>query len=498
MKRLSKNAIFNSGELSQNLTKKSVRGGLITISSQACKLILSTASTIILARLLTPNDFGLIAMAIVVITFADMFKDAGLAMATVQKDEINHDQISTLFWINVLLSCFLALCILGASPLIAGFYKQPELKTVTAVLSISFFISGLMIQHQALLRRHLKFGALAITQIASQIFTLVVTVILALSGFRYWSLVGGAITNALVGTSMTLFFCPWVPRFIKKGTDARDMLMFGGHLTGFNFINYFARNLDNILIGKFWGPQSLGLYSKAYSLLMLPLQQINSPISAVAIPTLSRLQKEPERYRRYYLGALSLITFITFPFVMFMIVMSGDIIHIVLGEQWIKASPIFSALGLAAILQPVSNTTGWLFISQNRAKHMFQWGLIGGSLTIVSIIIGLLWGAIGVAVSYALSGIFIRTPLLFWIVGRQGPIKTSDLYRILLFPGLIALCVALVLMPLCSFTEQFNTGIRIIIALVLTSIIMLLYIISFSNGRSLINIIKNVINYLLP
>jgi len=274
--------------------------------------------------------------------------------------------------------------------------------------------------------------------------------------------------------------------------------MFGGHLTGFNFINYFARNLDNILIGKFWGPQSLGLYSKAYSLLMLPLQQINSPISAVAIPTLSRLQKEPERYRRYYLGALSLITFITFPFVMFMIVMSGDIIHIVLGEQWIKASPIFSALGLAAILQPVSNTTGWLFISQNRAKHMFQWGLIGGSLTIVSIIIGLLWGAIGVAVSYALSGIFIRTPLLFWIVGRQGPIKTSDLYRILLFPGLIALCVALVLMPLCSFTEQFNTGIRIIIALVLTSIIMLLYIISFSNGRSLINIIKNVINYLLP
>jgi len=419
-------------------------------------------------------------------------------MATVQKDEINHDQISTLFWINVLLSCFLALCILGASPLIAGFYKQPELKTVTAVLSISFFISGLMIQHQALLRRHLKFGALAITQIASQIFTLVVTVILALSGFRYWSLVGGAITNALVGTSMTLFFCPWVPRFIKKGTDARDMLMFGGHLTGFNFINYFARNLDNILIGKFWGPQSLGLYSKAYSLLMLPLQQINSPISAVAIPTLSRLQKEPERYRRYYLGALSLITFITFPFVMFMIVMSGDIIHIVLGEQWIKASPIFSALGLAAILQPVSNTTGWLFISQNRAKHMFQWGLIGGSLTIVSIIIGLLWGAIGVAVSYALSGIFIRTPLLFWIVGRQGPIKTSDLYRILLFPGLIALCVALVLMPLCSFTEQFNTGIRIIIALVLTSIIMLLYIISFSNGRSLINIIKNVINYLLP
>jgi len=498
MKRLTRNAIFSSDELSQNLAQKSVRGGITTISAQVCKFILSLASTIILARLLTPKDFGLIAMVVVFISFADMFKDAGLSIATVQKDKITHEQISTLFWINVMISGFLGFCILLTSPLIAKFYKQPELKAVSAVLSVSIIISGLMIQHQALLRRHLKFGALAITQIASQIFTLVVTVILALSGFRYWSLVGGAITNALVGTSMTLFFCPWVPRFIKKGTDARDMLMFGGHLTGFNFINYFARNLDNILIGKFWGPQSLGLYSKAYSLLMLPLQQINSPISAVAIPTLSRLQKEPERYRRYYLGALSLITFITFPFVMFMIVMSGDIIHIVLGEQWIKASPIFSALGLAAILQPVSNTTGWLFISQNRAKHMFQWGLIGGSLTIVSIIIGLLWGAIGVAVSYALSGIFIRTPLLFWIVGRQGPIKTSDLYRILLFPGLIALCVALVLMPLCSFTEQFNTGIRIIIALVLTSIIMLLYIISFSNGRSLINIIKNVINYLLP
>jgi O-antigen/teichoic acid export membrane protein len=498
MKRLSKNVIFGSDALSRNLAQKSVRSGITTVSAQACKFILSTAGTIVLARLLTPKDFGLIAMVAVVIGFADMFKDAGLSMATVQKDRISHEQISTLFWINILISAFLGLCVLAASPLVAKFYGRPELAAVTAALSVSFIISGLMIQHQALLRRHMQFGTLAIIQIASQIITLGATIVLALFGWRYWALVSGTITTALTSTLMTLFFCPWIPGRMKKGTGIRDMLKFGGHLTGFNFVNYFARNLDNILIGKYYGSQSLGLYSKAYSLLMLPLRQINSPISAVAIPVLSRLQNDPEQYRKYYLKAISLMAFITLPGVMFMIVMSKGIIVLLLGPQWSEASRIFSVLGFAAFLQPIANTTGWLFISQNRTKHMLQWGVVGGILTIISFVIGIPWGAFGVAVSYAVSGIFIRTPLLFWFVGRQGPIKTIDLYRALLFPGFVALCVASVLLPWCRIADQFNSLVNIIVALALTGTITLLSLIVSSTGRNLLNIMKGVINYVLP
>ena len=295
MKRLTRDVLFNSEYLSQDLAQKSVRGGMATMTAQVIRFVLGTASTVVLARLLTPEDFGLIAMVTVVVGFAQMFKDAGLSMATVQKDRISHEQISTLFWINIIISAFLGVCVLVASPLVAKFYGRPELAAVTAVLSVSFIMSGLTIQHQALLRRHMRFGSLAIIQIVSQIITLVVTIVLALLGWRYWALVGGTITTALTGMILTLFFCPWVPGRMRKGTGIRDMLKFGMNLTSSSFLNYASRNVDKILIGATWGAGSLGLYNKAYSLLLLPIGEINAPMSSVAIPALSRLQNDPER-----------------------------------------------------------------------------------------------------------------------------------------------------------------------------------------------------------
>ncbi|MBN1416367.1 MAG: lipopolysaccharide biosynthesis protein [Bacteroidales bacterium] len=443
MKRISRNAIFNSAELSQNLTQKSVRGGVITISSQACKLILSTASTVILARLLTPDDFGLIAMVIVVIAFADMFKDAGLSMATVQKDEINHDQISTLFWINVLLSCFLGLCILGASPLIAGFYKQPELKTVTAVLSISFFISGFMIQHQALLRRHLKFGALAIIQIASQIITLGVTVILALFGFRYWSLVGGAITNAFVGTSMTIFFCPWVPGRPKNVSGIRNMMNFGGYLVGHNFLNYLFRNLDKVIIGRISGDFVLGLYSKAYQLLLFPINQLSIPIAAVAIPVLSKLQNNHIAYKQFYLRAIYFIAFFSMPITIFLFAHSKEIIILILGDKWLPSAGFFKILCISAIYQPITNTTGWLFVSSGRTNKMFRWRLSTIWISVSLYFLGAYFnGALGVASAHTISVLMLTIPVL-WYSQRGTNIGTFNIFKSTFRPLLSAVFAAI-------------------------------------------------------
>ena len=457
MKRLSKDIIFNSNELSQNLAQKSARGGALTMTAQVGQFILGTAGTVILARLLTPNDYGLFGMVAAVVGFAQMFKDAGLSMATVQRDSISHEQISTLFWVNVLISIFLGICVLAASPLVTIFYGRPELTAVTASLSVSFIISGLMIQHQALLRRHMQFGTLAIIQIASQLIALLVTIALALFGWRYWALVAGAITTAMVGTTLTLFFCPWIPGSMKKGTGVRDMLKFGGNLTGFSFVNYFARNLDNILIGKFWGSQSLGLYSKAYALLTLPLQQINAPISAVAIPALSRLQNEPERYRRYYLKAIALITFITFPGVMFMIVMSEDIIHIVLGDQWLKAIPIFSILGFSALVAAVLNPTGWLYISSGRTDRMFKWGIFSSSFIVASFFIGLPYGAKGVAISYTI-GQFFLTPFCLWYSCKTAPVRVRDIIKTLWPTTLATIVVGIVLFLLKYFQPALSGG----------------------------------------
>ena len=423
MKRLNRDVIFKSDELSRNLAQKSIRGGMTTMTAQVIQFILRTAGTVVLARLLTPNDYGLIGMVTVVVGFAQMFKDAGLSMATVQKDNISHEQISTLFWINVIISLVLGVCVLVGSPLVATFYGKPELTSVTAMLSISFIISGLSIQHAALLRRHMRFGSLAIVNITAQVITLVVTILLALYGWRYWALVGGSLTTAFFTVILTFFFCPWMPGRMQRGTGIRDMLKFGGHLTGFNFLNFFSRNTDNILIGKYLSAEQLGYYSKAYELLMLPLQQIAAPITQVAVPALSRLKDYPERYRKAFLSIQEKMCILMVPLVGILAGTSDWIIVIVLGEQWLPASPIFLWLSMIAVLQTALSGSGWLFITQGRTKEMMHWGIIGSILTITSFVVGLRWGAIGVAVSYSLSGVVIRTPIYLWMVCRKGPVS---------------------------------------------------------------------------
>jgi len=423
MRRLNANIIFESGHLTQDLARKSVRGGATTMTAQGIQFALNLAGTMVLARLLTPADFGLIGMVTVVVGFAGMFKDAGLSMATVQKEAVTREQISTLFWLNALLSVGVGLCILLASPLVAWFYGRPELTAVTAVLSLSLVVTGLSIQHTALLRRHMQFGTLAGIQITSYLAHLTVTTALALAGWRHWALVGGGLASASSSMLLTLFFCPWIPGRMRKGAGVRSMLKFGGHLTGFNFLNYFARNADNFLIGRFLGSDALGLYAKAYGLLMLPIRQITGPIAAVAAPALSRLQDDPDRYKRYYYQSINLIAFISMPMVLMLAAFSEEIILLVLGERWAGAAPVFKALAFAALFQPVVNPVGWVFISLGQTDRQLRWSLVTVPLVVLSFVLGLPWGILGVAVSYAICSLTVLTFPGLWWAFRSSPLS---------------------------------------------------------------------------
>lgn len=426
------------------------------MTAQVIQFVLRTAGIVVLARLLTPNDYGLIGMVAVVIGFAQMFKDAGLSMATVQKDHISHEQISTLFWINILISAFLGVCVLAGSPLVARFYGRPELRAVTAALSFSFIISGLMIQHQALLRRHMQFGMLAIIQIASQVITLVVTIILALLGWRYWALVGGTITTALVSTLMTFFFCPWIPGRMKKVAGVRDMLKFGGYLTGYNFVNYFARNLDNILIGRFVGATQLGFYSKAYQLLMLPIGQVRSPLISVAIPAMSTLQDNPQMYRRYFHKIISLIGLITMPMAGLFFVCPDNIILLVLGHKWIKASAIFRVLSLVAFIQPAATAAiGVVMISLGHGRSYFRFGVFSAIFICLGISLGLRWGAIGVACGYVAAYYLILFPALPYCL-KGSSVKSSDFLKAIYLPATASVIMVNVMIIMKSYMLDLN------------------------------------------
>ena len=483
---------FSTDHLKADLGSRTARGGAVTIASQGVKFFTGMTATVILARLLTPQDYGLIGMVAVVTGFVSMFKDMGLSMATIQKEEINAEQISTLFWINIVLSIVTVILTAGIAPVVAWFYIEPRLTLITVGFAGALVFGGLAVQHEALLRRQMCFAALAALEIGSLIVGIVVAVVLAWHGARYWALVVNQLVQSLTYAVGVWIVCGWIPGRPARFADVRSMFTFGRNLTGFQVVNYFSRNLDNMLIGKFWGSWQLGLYAKAYQLLLLPIDQINTPIAAVAVPALSRLADSPERYRKAYLRILQKVALLTMPAMAFMIACSDWIVTVVLGPQWIGASRIFALLGIVGLVQPIANTTGWLFMTQGRTHHMFQWGLISASLIVISIIVGLPWGAIGVAASYSSIFLLVITPLLFWFVGRHGPVRAGDFYRTVAPVASGALCVLVVLLTLRRWITVTRPLIGVVIGFAISVAVTLLVLSLLPKGRMALRDFKQV------
>lgn len=473
---------FQTDHLKVDLKERSVRGGIVTIAAQACKFILSIGSTMVLARLLTPKDFGLIAMVTAVTNFMLTFKNMGLSMATVQREEIDHSQISTLFWINVVISIAIMLLTAAFAPAIAWFYGKPQLIWVTLALAGTFIFGGLTIQHQALLRRQMRFVVLSAIEVTSVSLGITAAIISAWYGVGYWALVVMQIVTTITTTIGVWSMCGWRPGLPVRHSGVRSMLAFGGNLTGFNLLNYFARNLDNVLIGRYWGSQQLGLYAKAYQLLLLPLQQINAPITSVAIPTLSRLQDDPERYRRYYCNAISLIAFVTTPLIAVMAALSDEIILILLGNQWLGASAIFKVLAFAALMQPFGSATGWVYISLGQTRRMMQWALISVPLYILSFVIGIRWGTIGVATSYTICVYLLLFPM-FYFAFKYSPIKVVDIIKSTWRPVTISGAIYIVMVQTRLYLTTLHPLLILLVSCIIGLTTMVLFILIWPKAR---------------
>jgi O-antigen/teichoic acid export membrane protein len=477
------NRHFRTDHLNEDLGSRSARGGAVTIASQGFKFFTGMAATVILARLLTPQDYGLVGMVAIVINFVSMFQYLGLSTATVKWANLNHQQVSTLFWLNVALSTIIMLLTVASGPLLAWFYGDQRLTWITFGYAVSIFLTGLFIQHEAILSRQMRFNAIAIVDISSLMAGLVAALIAAWYGAGYWALVLSQFVSTLARVLGTWIGCKWRPGLPVRGSGVRSILSYGGNLTGYGFINFFSRNLDNALIGRYWGTYQLGLYAKAYQMLLMPMEQINAPIAAVAVPALSRLADSPERYRRAYLSVLEKIAMITMPGIALMIATSDWLVVLLLGSQWREAGTIFMLLGLAAIIQPVTRTALWMFTTQGRTGELFKWGAIGGGIAVTAIIVGLPWGATGVAASYAAADLCISTPILFWYVGRKGPVRTTDFYRTIAPSVCAAACTLAVLFVLRQWLGFFPLFVRLMFAACITLAVSLLVFRVLPAGR---------------
>ena len=488
---------FRTDHLKRNLSRLTVVGALLTGLSQVFRSILLFGSTMVLARLLTPDDFGLVGMVMAVIGFVAIFKDMGLSQATIQREEITHEHISALFWINLGLSAGVMVVSAILAPVLTWFYGEPELFGITLALAGTALLGGLTVQHQALLRRQMRYGTLATIEVTSLALKVAAAVAAAALGFGYWALVIGQATAALVNAVGVWVACDWRPsRPAKAGAEVRAMVRFGGNVTGFNIVNYFARNLDDMLIGRFAGKTALGLYQKAYELMMLPLTQVNQPIGRVALPALSRLVSEPERYRSAYLRILEKVLLLTVPLGVFLILTADWLVLVVLGDQWVEAGRLLAVMGLMFFTQPLGNSTGWLFLSQDRTNEMFRWGLVGASLSVLSFLVGLPWGVFGVAASYSISGVLVRTPLLLWWVGRRGPVRTGDFYRT---AAPLAIAGGVACAAVYSFRLLFGDGpigIGLGIAFAITAVSSLLTLLALPKGRAALLDVKALVKEL--
>ncbi len=412
-------------------------------------MLANLGATAVIARILSPDDYGLIAMVMIAASYLALFREMGLSAATIQKEDLTDGQTNSMFWINAVIGCLLTALTVALAPVLSALYHEPKVAPLATSFAICFALGGLSVQHRALLRRHLRFGALAAVDILRPVVSVTVGIGMALSGAGVWALVGMHIAGWSAETLGLWLACPWRPGRPSLSEGTRKMVSFGGFLTGFNLLNYFARNADKILIGRLCGATPLGLYAKAYELLVMPLWLINTPMSSVAIPTLAKLQSDPVRYRRAFGKAMMVITYMTTPITVVLAVLSMEIVSLLLGDQWLDSVRIFRVLAFVALGQPVAGATGWVFVSLGRGRRMFLWALISVPCYVASFAIGIRWGVMGVAVAYALCEQALRWPLLLFAY-HGTPIRIRDLIAVCWRPFGLSLAGGLVMIAVRS------------------------------------------------
>lgn len=419
---------LRTDHLVQNLGERALSGGVVTFSAQGIKFVLNLTSAAVLARLLSPKDFGVVGMVLAITGLLALFKDAGLSTATIQRERVTQDQVSNLFWLNIVFGGLVCLASIALAPVVAWFYHDPRLIHIMWALSLSFVITGSTVQHQALLTRQMRFKAIAVIDITSMLAGVIVGASLALSGFEYWALVDMQLCVALVTLTLTWIVSGWSPTPPKRNSGVRSLVSFGLHLTVADLVACVTANTDSMLIGRTFGASALGLYSRAGVLLSRPISQITTPVAAVLVPVLSRLQSDPVRYRRMFLKVYDALVLVTFPCAAIGLVMAEPVVLIILGPRWRGAVQLFAGFALVAITAPLGYVPSWLFMSQGRGRDQLYSYLIAGPGTVIAYLVGLHWGPLGVVLSLAIVNPAAVLPVVFHIAGRSGPVRTADLW----------------------------------------------------------------------
>ena len=379
------------------LKSATIRGLVWMGGAQVVRQLLQLVIAVVLGRMLYPGDFGLIGMVSAFMGFATLLTDLGLGAALIQRPNIREAHLSTAFWINLAAGAVLSTVALAMGPLLADFFGEPRLSRLTAVLGLTLFIGSASVVPRALASRSMSFRRLSMVDLGSVAVGGVAAIAAAVADAGYWSLAVQALVTTGCSTVAISVWMGWRPRLALESHAARELWKFGAGQTGFTAINYWARNADDILIGRFVGPAELGLYPRAYQLMRLPLMQVSQVVGRVMFPAMARMQSDHRRVRRVYLDAVSAIALVAFPLMTGLAAASPELVPGVLGSRWSGAVVLLQILAVAGVPQSVGLTVGWIYQSQGRTDVMLRWGVGATALALLAFAIGVRWGAVGVA-----------------------------------------------------------------------------------------------------
>jgi O-antigen/teichoic acid export membrane protein len=456
----------------KGLGRIAARGAAVTLGGQGVRMVIQVASVIVLAKLLTPHDYGVVAMVLAVAGIADIFRDFGLSSAAVQAKSLSHAQRNNLFWLNSALGLTLCLIVAGGSPLIAAFYREPAVRNIALALSLTFLINGITTQYRADLDRHLRFGHLALVDIGTQVAGLIIGVVMAVNGAGYWALVAQQLLNSALTLVAVAILAGWLPTRPVRGVDMTGLLRFGWHLVGTQLIGYATNNVDSVVIGYRFGAAPLGFYNRAFQLLMAPLTQVRAPTTTVALPVLSRIEADNKRYSAFLIrGQIGL----GYTLVVGLAVVGAaaePIVQLCLGSKWAAVTPILRILAFAGATTTLSYAGYWVFLSRGLTRELLRYTMVVFVLRVVCVLLGSLHGIVGVAVGYAVAPT-IAAPLSLWWLSRKTFLPLRELllgyFRVLA----VAIVAAASAYSLLHALPSLNSAFSVLLALLVVPTVYL-------------------------
>ena len=416
-----------------------------TAMGQGVTVLVSFGSMLVLSRLLTPDDFGVFAAAAPIIGFAQQLQALGTTLAIVQAREVTKAQLNALFWISFSLAVALAAIVALSGPWVARLMDEPRLEAVLAVGSLAVILSSLASQPQALLARGLRFRTMALRDVASAILGTMAAIALAMAWGDHWGLVASALVMPLVAFAISAVAARWWPGLPARGSQVRPMLGFGVKIWLSSQFAFAARQADNMVIGHAESSHALGLYNRAYSLLLFPIVRIVPAFGSVAVPGLARLVDDAEGSRRLYWRTVGLLLLACHPPLLVVLVFPEAVIRLLIGQQWLEGTHLFAWFAGGACAEIFAATLTWLMSSRGRGNAMVRASAVCSGVALVAFLAGIRWGIEGVAAAYVVSQLAIGFPHMAWLATREGPVSLSGLARGLLPHGLGLLAAGLAL-----------------------------------------------------